>query len=81
MVGQGRQLRDTVREVKDMGLSLNRFLYVDGNMKKNKSVRYDSSEYTVEQCLAELERVRYELWWLYNDNQQFAESSGFGKFS
>lgn len=73
-------MRETVREIKGIGLSLNRLLYVDGNMKKGHSMRHDDSQYTLEQCLSELERIRCELWWIYNDNQEFAESSGFSNF-
>lgn len=80
MVGQGRQLRDTVQEIKNLGLSLNQYLYVDGNVKKNKTVRKELTEFPVERCLDELERIRWELWWIYNDNQKFAERSGFGRF-
>lgn len=77
----GKQLRVTVQQVKNLGEELNHFLYEDGNLKKNQSIQHPQEEFTKEECLEKLERIRQNLWWIYNDNQEFAEIEGFGKFS
>lgn len=76
-MGAGGQLRECSGEIKRLGLKLNNFLYKNGNLKEGQEKRKDSSKYTVEECLEELEEVRKLLWLVYNDNKTYGESAGY----
>lgn len=76
-MGAGRQLRQCSIEIKDLGLRMNEFLYEGGNVRKGKMVPKSFKEEDIPLVLAELEKVRQEVWWIYNYNKEFAEDTGY----
>lgn len=71
-MGAGNQLRDCTMELKELGLRLNKYLYVKGSKHKIPEEEHDLTG-----CLEELERIRHLIWWLYNDNKSFGEKAGY----
>lgn len=69
----GKQFRRSSQELKEIGLRLNSFLYVDGNLKEGQKQRIDDSEYTVEELLEDIRRL---VWWVYNFNKESGEQFG-----